>query len=537
MEATQTLHFYTTGEAFSNLLYNFIGEGSYATAYKILEDCDMNRHQIKEVFSYRAKFHGDSRDDSMSLELLDERTISEEEFNETLMTGIRTAMAPHNYDEDNEHFGYYQLERASEEIEDIKYLLKVFTIDEIFSRTWQKMLRSEGYSVLPFDTEERVDNAVVLQNGMIVPCSYMDHINLYPILSALNLASSSDWTSDEWTIHVSSRNLSGDVVRELKFPSTRNEGKLTKEQLQTILAQRKQWRKSYGEFETVIKDFYDMVRYQEDHGGKYAGLVFLQKAYHQYKIPRFSKSPIDSVKNCLRTSPLRSIPGLLESVFDINENSVKEMEETFEKYKDVIPGNRFHYFYQEYIEGMNGVFTIGGRGEEHDFEYSVSPGRGDVVKGKNSNIQLSGKVERRLMEMAMDLFDDIQEPLQCEFVITPKDIYLVQFRLLPNSYETTAHIPEPREYVAKGKTFSKGIVEAELNEILIVDSEADSKDLLGKKALIVKEDVSFSHILALSQMLEIPSIYATGDFEIPQGSRLKVIAYNKDAFITKIDAD
>jgi hypothetical protein len=74
-----------------------------------------------------------------------------------------------------------------------------------------------------------------------------------------------------------------------------------------------------------------------------------------------------------------------------------------------------------------------------------------------------------------------------------------------------------------------------LEDILVVESDAESKELIGKKALIVKSNVEFSHILALSKTLCIPSMFATGelDLNVLEGKNLNFCAKNKSAFITE----
>jgi hypothetical protein len=84
-----------------------------------------------------------------------------------------------------------------------------------------------------------------------------------------------------------------------------------------------------------------------------------------------------------------------------------------------------------------------------------------------------------------------------------------------------------------GKTFSKGRGTINVKDILVIDSDGESELLLGKKALIVKEDVEFSHILALSKALRIPSIYGTGDVDLPSEGDVDFIAYNKTGWIEK----
>lgn len=118
-------------------------------------------------------------------------------------------------------------------------------------------------------------------------------------------------------------------------------------------------------------------------------------------------------------------------------------------------------------------------------------------------------------------------------MIKDDTVWIVQLRILENNAEETVILNKPEETLIIGKTFSKGIIEVDTDKILILDSDGDSELLLGKEALIVKEDVEFSHILALSKALRIPSIFATGDFELPEG-KVRFTAYNKEAWITLI---
>jgi hypothetical protein len=49
-------------------------------------------------------------------------------------------------------------------------------------------------------------------------------------------------------------------------------------------------------------------------------------------------------------------------------------------------------------------------------------------------------------------------------------------------------------------------IQLELDDILIVEQDCSSEMLISKKALIVENHTNFSHILALSKALNIPSI-------------------------------
>ena len=207
------------------------------------------------------------------------------------------------------------------------------------------------------------------------------------------------------------------------------------------------------------------------------------------------------------------------------------MVERFEKYKDVIPGNKLNYFYQEFIEGLNGVFHVQGR--DSVFTYQVSGNQGDVVKGKSSKIEIPLKTEKAIRNIAMEIHEAIQESIQCEFVISDNKIYIVQFRILKNSYEETVISQKPANPIATGLTFSRGTIMVDVNDILVVEDEIESDALLRMKALVVKNNVEFSHILALSKTLKIPSIYGTGNFDLPKEGEVKFQAYNKNGYISE----
>lgn len=171
------------------------------------------------------------------------------------------------------------------------------------------------------------------------------------------------------------------------------------------------------------------------------------------------------------------------------------------------------------------------------FTYEVSDKQGDVVRGVKSDLLLKPEVYDELRSIARDLYNDLQIPIQIEFVVDKNDkLYIVQLRELKNHFEKTAILsrPEASEVIVNGQTFSKGHEKVKVEDILIIDSDGESKLLLGKKALIVKSDVQFSHLLALSKALEIPSIFNTGEVDLSGYDEVDFCAYNKEAWIGKI---
>ena len=133
------------------------------------------------------------------------------------------------------------------------------------------------------------------------------------------------------------------------------------------------------------------------------------------------------------------------------------------------------------------------------------------------------------------LGEGLKENIQIEFVISDDKVYIVQLRILKN--EPTHHnsVPDKKQILYKGKSFCTGYheysgwkpgdpdpQEFKLEDVLVIDEDADDSSLLlGKKALIVRNDnIEFSHMLALSKALNIPSIYAVGNVQLPEAFRI-----------------
>ena len=189
--------------------------------------------------------------------------------------------------------------------------------------------------------------------------------------------------------------------------------------------------------------------------------------------------------------------------------------------------NEFHLFYQEFIDGKNGVCHI----NENGFIYDLSTKQGDVVNGVKSGEHLSDKALVALTKYAHEIFTEFNEPLQLEFVVNEDAVTIVQMRFLKKK-ENKKEIKKPANVYATGKTFSEGDITIDVSEILVVDKDTKAEDLIGKHALIVKQDVAFSHILALSLRLDIPSMYAMGeDFKLPNKGKVMFVAINKESWI------
>lgn len=540
MTETKTVSFYTEGEGFTNLLRSFIEEGKNFTVYQILRDGGFNESQANQFIRGELKFTGTTQ---FGEDLGAERdTIDSEAMLKQSLRSILSKLSDTEYDElmpIDFVEDFPKLLKKYINDADIRILKNAFGETALFDcyRTDEineysiELINAEGYGVTRAENigkwEDEIMDGLILPCGSVITCSYQEHSSLYPFLKKLGLVKVSCWTDCNETIHISSRQISGTIAHAVG--NRWRDYAPTDAQLHTLF-KLKDTLSEYGHDYPILTKLLHDVQDVEDYGGKWNNLTFLKKYYKDIQLPQFSKEPIPGVKNCIRTSPKRSLPGLLESVFDINENSVTNIEATFEKYKDVIPKNELHYFYQEYLEGSNGVFHC----DRDGFRYDISENRGDIVQGKKGKSFISDTAIRTLEKFGTQLYKDFDCPIQVEFVIQNDTAYIVQLRLLENNAEITVILTKPEETLVTGKTFSKGTPEVDVDKILILDSDGDSELLLGKEALIIKEDVEFSHILALSKALRIPSIYATGDIELPISGKVKFTAYNTEGWITKL---
>lgn len=536
--AKQTLSFYTTGEGFTGLLNSFFEEGRFKALYETLDEGGLPHEQIVIFFMGLGYFEGDTRGDgtlTYHVKAEPEKDIAHRVYWALRNTASNkkktiTVHAIDEWEEDHDTMVNLTLLellnwREWDNNDDIKALTKVWTKEQIIKWILPYIIKGEGYQLNP-DPSEFNGNGAITKDGDYITCFYQDHDSLYPLLSTLGLSDSGDWTDDESTLHVSSSSISGKTAHSFEH------GGITFEQIKTLIKYKKSIRNVYASHEGLFENIREYFNYAENHGGKYNNLCFLKTAYPHFNLPIFSKEPIAHVKNCLRTSPKYSLPGLLESMFDVvdHKEAIAAMAATFETYKDVHEGNEFHYFFQEFIEGTNGVFHITKEG----FKYAVGDKQGDIVRGKTSGLTLSKKIEKELKDIATELYEDMKVPLQVEFVVTNDNrIYIVQLRKLVNSSNRYAFHSRPDHVVVEGKGFSIGeIKNITADEILVVDDDADSKQLLGKKMLIVKNNVEFSHILALAASLYIPAIYNTGSFTLPK-EKLSVKVFEEKGYIYK----
>ena len=540
-EHTGTLNFYTTGEYLTNLLLEFFKSGEFSKFEQILADGNLSHEQLKDAFLLKIRLHGDTRKGDLSLEFIE----SPEDYSTLLYYATRTSFR-NIYNED-----FIELEWMSKDPEaiELRVLLKYFTIDEIFNICRKEILEEKGYGIgKETNSTKYTTNGVILKDGTFIECGYQDHINLFPILYTLGLADAPDWTDCNDTIHISSSQLNGTIAHYLENGRARGTDGPTEAQIETLWNLRKHATEIYGSYED---DRYtpNLVRNhflrETDMGGKYGNLAFLQKYFPEIKTPQIGTSleQFTGQKVFVRTSPRKSLPGLLNSKLILAEQAlldraVAEMETDFEKHKEVRGRNKLNWFIQEFLEGDNGVCHIRNMPnldeKDYDFNYQLSKNQGDVVAGKITTEKLNVQQETRLREIAETLIAEFRHSLQFEFVVHQDEIYIVQMRVLENEYEKAVGTTPPEDALAYGITFSKGHLEVNIEEILIVSEDARSEDLLGKKALIVKNKVEFSHILALAKALRIPAMYGTGKVDFEGETKVWFSAYTRNAYITKI---
>jgi hypothetical protein len=178
---------------------------------------------------------------------------------------------------------------------------------------------------------------------------------------------------------------------------------------------------------------------------------------------------------------------------------------------------------------MNGVCSFD---NNQGFNYAVSHNRGDVVNGKQINTKLNSNQETELKAIAEQLHHDLgQRDIQLEFVSDNNTLTIVQLRIFDKQYLYDDN--PPQNTYAIGKTFTKkNKIIIDVKDILIVDEDCDSKQLLNKKALIVKNNQQFSHILALSRSLNIPAIFNTQQLNLPEQGMVEFNASNKIGWVT-----
>lgn len=504
--STEISGFYTSGAEFTRLLRDLIQSGKFRGVIQILEEGGLNKDQIISFLDGESEFEGDTREGDLSF-------ISCEPMSKKpILTGW-TTLSKGSARELSEV-------RRTQFKEDSQFnaILDFIGLDEFIERYRYDILEMLGYRVYRNEiSEERVFNGVFVQDGTFIECGYQCHIYLFDHLYRLKLSSDNRWTECEKTIHVSSGSLSGQVAYGIKG-DYKNE--LVSEDMLNSLFKWRRWINSYYSKNTgsVVRALMRREIKKNNLGAKYGILAFL-KRYYAFNVADISTNPFEG-EYCIRTSPKSSIPGILNSKFGVTkenlEQSLAEIRSDYENMSEELKEhNELNVFYQRFIEGYNGVCHIGD--DEDDFSYDIGA-QHEVVQGKITkevDKEVREVVETEVKRIARELQKDLGKELQIEFVIDKNLVpHIVQLRFIERPRFDRGEYVD-RIILAEGISFTSGEVFLTRDECLIIDNESDSCNLLGYKAIIVRDRVEFSHILALSQALNIPSLYGVGDIELP----------------------
>lgn len=357
-------------------------------------------------------------------------------------------------------------------------------------------------------------SGILCPNGELHTCSYMGHSDLCTELFSKGLVSSSSWVNAGDIFHISSNSLSGTLAYSLNYIEDWD----TLECLPNIseaqyeMLRRMPHLKMYSS-EPRDPNLGEMcLRYhiaKTNRGGKYGTLSFIKSLWANIKTPNLD------VNGIIRSSPTKSIPGALFSKVGDIEQVGEELKMCWDNLPNILTtDNKLHYFSQEFIEGLNGVFHY----RKGKFTYQCSDEQGSVVAGKSKSIKVNPTTRKYLKEIGKVFSEYFERSVQCEFVVPTGDEVpvIVQLRLLNAEYSTleSSKIPDDAlftgksfcSYVPYGKWYNKNTCKG--SDILVVDEDCeDTTKLVGKKLLIVKKNMEFSHILALSKALNIPSMY------------------------------
>lgn len=521
----KTLSFYTTGKDMTNLIYGFLNEGAFDTFFKIMDDCGIDDTYIKLFFKGCIELDGDTRKDGLFL------SAPEKPHKVDMKTAIITWL---------KHSDEYKKDREIDfnpvYISDFKPIhnrLKSLLGDDYIPRTFDKrqyhLFDIIGYNVLEkMPKEKKTINGIIIEDGTFIECAAYRHRSLEEQLTKMGY-------DEKYFLNISYNNIYGSLINELDYDSKKYDH-------QKIVAQFKTLKKfpiirsKYTQDSAYkILNRYFIKHY--DNGGKYGSLKFINEIYG-FRTPKISKHYFNGA-GFVRSSPKKSLPGLLESYMVKDEKQagviVKKMKSDYQHFSDLVGGNSFHYFFQEFIEGQTGVahYTVDG-----EFSYALSSKNYDIVNGKSGGEKLEAIKEKELELMLKELYIyfGFDYDIQIEFCLNEKkELVVLQFRTFEVKKEKIK-IPEIKgKTVCEGTSFQQGIVELIYgSEILTVTDDAEPSALVGKKALIVTGDGQYSHVLSLSRMLNIPSIYNTGSVNVDDKGTYSLISTKEKCQLIKI---
>lgn len=551
MTKSGTVSFWTTGEAFYNLMLEYLKAGKFQNVQLSLEDAGLPNDYMVECWKGKFKLSGDTRtDEGLQIDLL---TTSNEDWIEAMYTGLIT-IAKDLYGSKNIPSSDIIIELLENDSYSIVIVEKLPILKYIKLDDFLQLLSEKLFDNLPeiiqvgslsdiCMSNPNSTSGFLLNDGRFIQITHESHRYVERTLWKLGIVKKlSDGSKDEDAIRISFNTISS----FLKYRHEMSDAQIVE------LVKASEWIKRFylaaPNSESVQNVLLQQYAKKLDNGQKFANLCFLKEHLsmflnEQIQLPIFNNEIDESFNGIkylmVRTSPVKSVPGLFDSVKTSNDENiffaVQEVEAKFEKFE-----TEPKYFYQEFIDGYNGVANCINYRDKYSFTYSLSEKQGEIVSGgfdessKLANKKI-GDALHELSHFAARLSKWLFSEVQIEFVIDYKSgiVYIVQFRIL-NRHFVEGTQPKYQIDAAKiiGLTFNsceRKTVKKE--DILFVKSGDETKikseELLKKKALVVQANVEFSHLLAMSISLNIPSIYATIKFNPEELGELVVIDTSK----------
>ncbi len=350
-------------------------------------------------------------------------------------------------------------------------------------------------------------HGVVLENGDVIEVDYMGHNFLFEELKKVGWSDSRDWVCSKKILKFTHKQVNGNVAMEVRYFSDygdvndiqllKNEGQL-KSTFNLGLDM-------YGDRNCFNWYVYNAFVASCDNGGKYGGLRFLEYFFPEINIPKYSNEYFYGC-GILRTSPFKSMPGVLDSLLVDGNNwqsKIVEIQNKFDSVKEKFPNNKLGYFFQELVDGKNGVCGI--TGNVFSAQYAS---RGQIVGGAKGE-QLPSTIHNKIEQLVTDIHNKMKCDIQLEFVVDKDNkVWIVQFRVFKNKdlyYNLDKLNYKPFCGEMKGK------VTVGVDCLYIPSGEAEKInpiEALDKSLVIVTDDIEFCHLLCFCKVNNIPAIYA-----------------------------
>lgn len=359
-----------------------------------------------------------------------------------------------------------------------------------------------------------IDGCFIFKDGTVVKVPYRGHERVLDFLMELGLNNTTTiWTDYQFAIHVGA-----DAHNAFYYVQDYHEHEVTEQQMKVLITFGGNWKTSGGfsgdkEIEYISNKFYGC-------GAKYSSLKIMQTLLPNYNIPHFqTEKPENTDGWCLRSSLKKQFAGVIDSVFEIDEHSIENMQAQFDNADGIGMDNKLHYFYQKKIDGLVGVAHI----DSDSFRYELSSKRGDVVDGKfgDVNLNLHGSelsiAAKRLYNYFASVYSN-DVTIQIEFAVdSDGEVWLLEYKVLKLAKPIENRII-PNNTMVLGRSYFPSVVTCSSDEVLVTDNtELSLEDVIGASAVILVGSHEYAHTLALTYHLKIPSMMVDGNIEdIPE---------------------